>query len=355
MDKRTRSGQPSRHPGVRERDGRCQISYTDSNGRRKQTLTRFPYNEAGIASATKERNRLIRGGENGKKAPTFGELAQIWLDSPDHSPSYRKSAKGILNKYWMPEFGGVAVDAISYAQLLPAFRKTQHLAPKTRKNILAAARSVFSLACESDFIKTNPAAQFGKLKAPSKEIDPFTREERDRILEGLSGNYHLFYGIRFYLGLRPGEVIALDWSDFSPDLKTVTISRQVVIGKQRSQTKTGKSRVVSVHHRVRALLKEHPSRFAGGPVFVNQYGNPYKRYFWFAVEFNETLKRLGIRYRSPYNVRHTAATMMLRATRDPLWVAQQLGNSVEMIYRHYAGVIHEDRDDEMRKRVEEYL
>lgn len=277
----------------------------------------------------------------------------MWLNSADITPSSRRSAKGHLNIYWMPDLGNRPIDDIAYADLIVTAQRFDRLAPKTRKNIISSARSVFALAVQSDYIKTNPAAQFGRIKAQSKEIDPFTREERDAILDRLKGNMRLFYAIRFYCGLRPGEVIALEWNDY--DGETFNVERQVIDGKLRTSTKTHQRRRVLVPEYVRSLLREHPTRFAKGRILVNRFGHPYRTYYRFSRAFQNACKALEIRPRSSYNCRHTAATMMLRATRDPAWVAQQLGHSIEMLYRNYHGVIYEERDEEMRKKVEEYL
>lgn len=43
-----------------------------------------------------------------------------------------------------------------------------------------------------------------------------------------------------------------------------------------------------------------------------------------------------------YQLRHTAATTMLRAAVPPAEVARRLGHSVEMLMRVYAGVFEDD-------------
>ncbi|MCZ6643443.1 MAG: hypothetical protein O7F71_17870, partial [Gammaproteobacteria bacterium] len=59
----------------------------------------------------------------------------------------------------------------------------------------------------------------------ARDVDPFTREERDAILEALNGTHKLFYALRFYCGLRPGEVLALTWDDYNgKELASVTAS-----------------------------------------------------------------------------------------------------------------------------------
>jgi integrase len=57
------------------------------------------------------------------------------------------------------------------------------------------------------------------------------------------------------------------------------------------------------------------------------------------------LTRLGIRYRSPYETRHTYATMMLMAGMTPAFCAKQLGHSVEMFLRTYSKWIDGGRND----------
>jgi len=68
---------------------------------------------------------------------------------------------------------------------------------------------------------------------------------------------------------------------------------------------------------------------AGAEVFQNpQTGNrwtgdqPIRKTLWAWA-----LKRAGVRYRKPYQTRHTFASMMLSAREHPMWVAQQMGHS----------------------------
>jgi integrase len=46
-----------------------------------------------------------------------------------------------------------------------------------------------------------------------------------------------------------------------------------------------------------------------------------------------------------YDLRHSAATMMLRAGVMPAEVARRLGHSVDVLNRVYAGVIHGEREE----------
>jgi integrase len=57
-----------------------------------------------------------------------------------------------------------------------------------------------------------------------------------------------------------------------------------------------------------------------------------------------TLKQIGIRYRRPYNMRHTYATIGLMSGAKPAFLAGQLGHSLRMFFDVYAKWIN-SRDD----------
>jgi len=49
-----------------------------------------------------------------------------------------------------------------------------------------------------------------------------------------------------------------------------------------------------------------------------------------------TIKKAGVRYRNPYQTRHTYASMMLSGGENIMWVASQMGNvETEMVMKTY--------------------
>jgi integrase len=64
------------------------------------------------------------------------------------------------------------------------------------------------------------------------------------------------------------------------------------------------------------------------------------------------LKRCGVRYRKPYQTRHTYASMMLMAGENPLWVARQMGHKdPSLTLKRYARWISSDMPDAGNKAV----
>ena len=82
---------------------------------------------------------------------------------------------------------------------------------------------------------------------------------------------------------------------------------------------------------------------------TTQHGVGYVSGNNLSKSFSTTLKRLNIRYRSPYNVRHTCATMMLEQGMKPAYCAKVLGHSLEMFFNVYADWIDKDESDAQAK------
>ena len=133
----------------------------------------------------------------------------------------------------------------------------------------------------------------------------------------------------------------------------------VVRGQRKANTKTNVARIVKLNSRALAALQAQRqyTQMADGPVFTDpRYGTPwdeeraFRRSFW-----TPTLKLLGIRYRRPYQMRHTYATAMLMAGMAPAFCARQMGHSVEQFLRTYAKWIDGQRDDLEMSRLESIL
>ena len=84
---------------------------------------------------------------------------------------------------------------------------------------------------------------------------------------------------------------------------------------------------------------------SGGRIWLN----PSTREPWTTdAQLRKTLwqplcNRAGIKYRNPYQVRHTYASVLLTAGHNPWYVAAQLGHEdVEMVFRTYGKFIRED-------------
>jgi integrase len=123
------------------------------------------------------------------------------------------------------------------------------------------------------------------------------------------------------------------------------------VGGVADTTKTSKARIVLLSAPAyEALQRQKAHTFLQGEhVFHDpKTGEPWKyqtitdvRSFW-----KSTLKGLGIRYRRPYIMRHTYATLGIMSGARPGFLANQLGHSLQVFFQVYAKWINSKDDRE---------
>lgn len=97
--------------------------------------------------------------------------------------------------------------------------------------------------------------------------------------------------------------------------------------------------------RAKQVLRECPTRFKGGPLFVHSLGGPYLDADDFNQQWRQALNDAGVRYRRGYNCRHTYASLGLTAGAKPCFLSQQLGHTLEMFFSTYAKYIKSEDDE----------
>jgi len=114
---------------------------------------------------------------------------------------------------WMHLYGITEI-----RELLANITQTKHLTVKTAKNVMnATLRAFFRDAVVEKVIEKNPFDQLPKKwwpKTVTPEPDPFTEEERDKIIAYFFEKYWekwphacVFIYMQFWTGLRPSEAI----------------------------------------------------------------------------------------------------------------------------------------------------
>ena len=354
--------------GVSEARGKCRIRWDeDTSGGKRNRKTKvldIPYTPTGIKKAAKVRQQYIKAYHRGElsdergKPPTFGNLAQIRLNTAKLSPETRRTQKIWLQNYWMPHFADTPITTIQYDDLLDKFAGVlaSDLKPKSIKHIFSAGSQVFEIAIKSKWRTDNPAKLISNdIKLDIKTVDPFTRDERDQLLDWLSPNpsQYLYYALRFYQGMRPSEVIALRTTDYKNGMFYITKGR--VRGEESAKTKNGKDREMQAHPFIINLLKERPRHIHSDHILVNEFGNAYANTSNLSKSLTKAMKATGIRHRSPYNARHTCATMMLEAGMKPGYCASVLGHSLQMFFTIYAVFLNKEESKAQAKIWNEVL
>lgn len=217
------------------------------------------------------------------------------------------------------------------------FLSPMNVSNKTLSNLQSVLRIALHDAVQDEIIETNPLYEwnYSRKEAPAKDddVDPFTRDEQELILGEMSGQGRNLFQFALWSGLRTSELVALDWSDVDWTRRVVVITRAKTQGSKKiegTKTKSSTREVKILEPAHQALLAQKAHTFlAGKEVFQNPKtlerwagDKPIRQSLWIPA-----VKRTGVRYRRPYQTRHTYASMMLSAGESPMWVAQQMGHS----------------------------
>ncbi len=148
-----------------------------------------------------------------------------------------------------------------------------------------------------------------------------------------------------YAGLRPGEALALRWSDVREN--TLYVQRSISYGEEKA-TKTKADRTVRLLDALRRDLAEW--RLASGRppetalVFPAGDGGAWTLpayQSWRRRAFARAIKASGIEHARPYDLRHSFASLLLHEGRNVIYVARQLGHDARLTLSVYGHVIEE--------------
>jgi integrase len=229
--------------------------------------------------------------------------------------------------------------------------------PYTAKRLLTQFNACCKWALKSGLITSNPFAGLAediKVKRWGRDkIDPFTRTERDAIIQAfeshtLYSGYTPFIRFLFFTGARPGEAIALQWKHINSKCTEIYFCESFCKQGRRVTTKTGVSRKFPCNGQLQEFLLDiRPNKYRRDAlVFPSLIDNKEIKinYFtagiWRSRIVNKLVQeRLVQRYRPVYAARSTFITECLEAKVSAQQVAKWVGNSPEIIFQHYAGIL----------------
>jgi len=304
--------------------------------------------------------------------PTFKQVAEDFISvKATGNSKHRKFAhrvlithKQSLKKYWYPQLANRRIKEITVGDVQMAdgayeweHRLNQHII--VRQSLYNVFKYAMNNGYNVSLLSENPTKSLYPITKPKRpEINPFTVEEKNRILAEIAkegAQAYLFYLLHFECGLRTGELLGLEHSDFQ-DHKLL-VRRSIVDGeiKGLKTEHTGiTSREVELSTRAIKAFKKYPRDIEG---YMWRNGKGTRQ---LSVTYNNSnrwraaLQRANVPYRRPYNCRHTYASIGLTAGMSSEWLANQLGHSVVTFHKHYAKLIPSHLDTEFRSKIEDF-
>lgn len=294
-------------------------------------------------------SRVLIGTLLDKQQQIYERQVQLKRLSPSTVEGYVKAMNSERMKHWRDR-PLVSVTPSELRKWLGDIDSTA----KFVRNLITPLRAVFEDALNDDLIDFNPFDRIAMTKLLKKstrpsdyEVDPFTAEERSALLKAARSDERPTIQFWFNAGLRPGELIAFKWAKVDWVHQKARVDVNQVVGVEKEpKTKAGIRDVELNSTAMDALSAQKAFSFlAGNHVFLNpRTGAPWANDAQLRKTLWEPLcKRAGVRYRNPYQTRHTYASTLLTSGENPWYVAQQLGHAdVQMVFRTYGKFIPED-------------
>ncbi|MFC1902942.1 tyrosine-type recombinase/integrase [Chloroflexota bacterium] len=290
------------------------------------------------------------------KKVSLGEWLRQWLNdyvSIHTTPRTQESYRSIIECHLTPGLG-----AIRLVELLPKHIQSYYAKALSQGRVDGngglSARSVvyhhrilskaLDYAVRMGMVARNVATVIDPPRVARVKMATLNTDEVVRFLDAAKETlFYVFFATLLYTGLRRGELLALRWRNLELDKASlIVVETAYKLGSGEyviKEPKTAHSRrTVSLSPALVALLREYRAdhellRIQLGIgladndfVFIRHDGSPINPN---AVThaFQRVIKKAGLKHVRLHDLRHTHATLMLKAGEHPKIVSERLGHA----------------------------
>ena len=301
------------------------------------------------------------------RVSTLGEFAERWRLEilSKRKASTVHGYESHLKNQILPHLGKIRLDqlGVEYQQTFVT-RISGTVSRTTVRNILATLSSI--LATAKNWNYTCEGVHFNRLVFPEREVRPerkgFSPAQAAQIIARAQGQFRVMFAIAAMTGLRVGEILGLQTSDFEFENRVFHVRRAVWRGKLQTPKTANSEAVLPLPDALAEIVREHVKAIPAGFLFLNNRGNLFIAENVVRQELVPILKQLQIpivaRQTSFHAFRHLHASMLLAAG-APAPVAQaQLRHSDPRItleiYSHVIGDAHREFVDSVAKNLDSF-
>jgi len=278
---------------------------------------------------------------------TVAEYLESWLaDVVRHQVGARTRDRyeGIVRTHLIPRLGIVKLSALRPDQVQRCYAEMLNsgLQAASVRKAHVVLHSALRHAVRMRLITRNPSDDLMLPKVRRPEIKALTDEEIGAMLVAAEGTrVAVPLLVLVSLGVRRGELLALQWEDADLEARTISVRRTLEessAGVHLKEPKTARSsRTIALPASTVAALRTHHAaqqraRLAADAefnrldlVFPGPDGEPW-RPSTFAAACRRVFKKAGLTCRL-HDLRHTHATMLLRQGVHPKVVQERLGHA----------------------------
>lgn len=377
-------------------DGRFMARYSNVQGEKPITVYGKSKQEV-MDKLHKLDNEIQEGSYIKPHGETLAAWLKTWLNDYAKISVKRStyiSYEGYIRNHCIPFFGKQKLLNLTNESIQRFFAaKSEKLSPKTLRNIYNMLHTSLDQAVISRRISFNPILGVKLPKAAKKEMRVLTRQEQEKLETQLRKSETLSdFGITFaiHTGVRLGELLALKWSDFDEDNRTVTIRRtlarlnkvdedgnvlvdcvdertaEIVIQTPKTMTSIRTIPLFAdlwdalMHYKESqcqqqaALAKAGIEIWEDGFVFSQPNGK-YRDPKAFVQHYKRLLRWAGVEDAKFHSLRHTFATRALEANMDVKVLSALLGHAdASTTLNKYGHALPDHKRESMEKMNQYY-
>ena len=315
-----------------------------------------------------ENHRLVAN-----KNTTLGTFLDEWAAAvlPESvAASTAVQYRDVIRLYIKPHIGHKRLAALKPTDVSIMVRNltNQGLAPNTVRTARSVLRRALRYALVDGLVTRNAAADAFGVRVPSPDGRTMTIEQARAFLADIAGHrLEAAWIVALGLGVRLGELLAIQWSDLDldgtpPSLQVrAAIKRLPGVGLIRDEPKTRTSRrTIHLPDPVTTALRAHRTRQLAERLHVGPDWEPYPlsadlvfrtelgtaldpanfRHYTYA-----TTEHAGIGRWTPHELRHSAASLLIAMGVPLKVVSETLGHSsIRVTADVYGHLLDESRD-----------
>lgn len=225
-------------------------------------------------------------------------------------------------------------------------------APRTVHYPIEVMKRGLDHAVMSGLVPSNPALAVALPPVTHREIHPLDIDELERFWDVVTDGHPLLFAAYILApqtALRWGELFGLSWDNVFSHSKELLVDQQLSPqGITRNlKTKNSRRRVPIPALALETIL-EHRELYGEGPdrlVFFTHNRTPFG-YHNVRRNFTASIKKAGLEYRTFHDLRHTAATNMIKQGIDLRTVMEVMGHGdISTTLNTYVHVLDSMRDE----------
>lgn len=283
---------------------------------------------------------------------TINEFLDYWLKTCAGPRLTERGLSGYelhLKLYVRPALGELRLSELRHTHIQGLYGDLlqKGLDASTVRHAHTPLASALKQALREGAIAQDPTRLVELPRLSHKEMHALSDKEAMHFLEAASSSrWQAVFALALSTGMRPEEYFGLQWKDIDFGTGKVSLQRGLIWRTYRTgdwyfgALKTKRSRrTIPLPVSVIKMLAEHrrrqsEQRLKAGPayqnhdlVFATKLGGPLQAWTITRKHFRPILKRAGLPQIRLYDLRHTFATLMLKAGKHPKVVSDWMGHS----------------------------